>query len=84
MALVACNTKPPQKFIFNSQDLSRKQFSQAEAECNLEAEKAAMLATNSISAGDRWKRIFVLCMEAKGAKYVGTTDQIPGSQRNPG
>ena len=77
--LAACNTKPRTKpdFIFNAQDLTQKQFRQAEAECNLDAEKAAMLASNGITAAERWEKIFILCMEAKGARFVRTADQVP-------
>jgi hypothetical protein len=73
--LVACNTKPVPDLVFNARDMSRQQYSQAEAECNLEAEKAAIQAKNSITAGENWRKIFLLCMEAKGARYVGTTEQ---------
>ncbi len=78
MALAACNTKPRPDFVFNTQGMSQQQYRRAEAECNLEAEKTAMQATNSVTAGETWRKIFVLCMEAKGARYVGTTDQVPG------
>ncbi|MCG7392565.1 hypothetical protein MHY87_06565 [Microvirga sp. ACRRW] len=77
--LIGCNTKPETRpnFIFNTQDLNQKQFRQAEAECDLEAEKVAMQASNGITAGERWRKIFILCMEAKGIRFVGTADQVP-------
>ncbi|WP_457091831.1 hypothetical protein [Microvirga sp. P5_D2] len=77
LGLTACNTKPAPDLVFNSEDLSKKEFSRAEAECNLEAEKAAMLASNSVTAGERWRKILILCMEAKGTRFVGTADQVP-------
>ncbi|WP_162559406.1 hypothetical protein [Microvirga sp. 17 mud 1-3] len=52
-------------------------MSRANAECNLEAEKAAMRARNSVTAGENWRKIYLLCMESKGARYLGTTDQHP-------
>lgn len=69
--------------VFNAQDQSKKQFSQAEAECDLEAEKVAMQATNGITAGERWRKIFILCMETKGMKYIGTADQVADSTKKP-
>jgi hypothetical protein len=77
VALAGCQATPQPDFVFNRQELSRPQFVQAEAECNLEAEKAAMQATNSVTAGENWRKIYVLCMESKGARYVGMTDQVP-------
>jgi hypothetical protein len=74
--LAACNTKPRPNFVFSAQGLSDQQFSRAEAECNLEAEKVAMRASNSVTAGEHWRKIHILCMEAKGAKYLGTSDQV--------
>jgi hypothetical protein len=83
LILAACNPKPQPNFVFNEQDLSRKEFFRAEAECHLEAEKAAMRASNSVTAGENWRKIFILCMEAKGARYLGTTDEFPNVKRKP-
>ena len=83
LILAACNPKPQPNFVFNEQDLSRKEFFRAEAECHLEAEKAAMRAKNSVTAGENWRKIFILCMEAKGAQYRGTTDEFPDVKRKP-
>lgn len=74
--LGSCNPKPRPDFVFDAQGLSQQQYSRAGAECKLEAEKAAVQAKNSITAGENWRRIFVLCMEAKGTRYLGTTDQF--------
>ena len=72
--LAACNRRPQPESVFDLGDLSRKDASRARAECKLEAEKAAMRAKNSVTAGENWQTIFILCMEAKGARYLGTTD----------
>jgi hypothetical protein len=74
--LASCNAKPRPDFVFDTQDLSEEQYSRAGLECKLEAEKAAIQTKNSITAGENWRRIFVLCMEAKGARYLGTTDHL--------
>jgi len=74
--VAGCNTTARPDFVFKRQSLSQQQYSRAEAECELEAEKAATQAKNSITAGENWRKIFVLCMEAKGARFLGTTDQI--------
>ncbi len=79
--LVGCNPKSRPDFVFDAQDLSQQQYSRAGAECKLEAEKAAIQAKNSITAGENWRKIFVLCMEAKGARYLGTTDQFAGLEQ---
>ena len=71
--LAACNRRPQPEFVFDLGDLSQKDASRARAECRLEAEKAAMRARNSVTAGENWQTIFILCMEAKGARYLGTT-----------
>jgi hypothetical protein len=76
--LTGCTTTARPDFVFNRQGLSQQQYSRAEAECELEAEKAAIQAKNSVTAGENWRKIFVLCMEAKGARFLGTTDQFPG------
>ena len=74
--LTGCNTTARPDFVFKRQGLSQQQYSRAEAECELESEKAAIQAKNSVTAGENWRKIFVLCMEAKGARYLGTTDQF--------
>lgn len=79
----ACNPKPQPDFVFNTQDLSQKEVRRADAECRLEAEKAAMRAKNSVTAGENSRKIFILCMEAKGAQYRGTTDELPDVKRKP-
>jgi hypothetical protein len=63
--------------------MSQKDASRARAECKFEAEKAAMRAKNSVTAGENWQTIFILCMEAKGARYLGTTDEFPNVKRKP-
>lgn len=72
--LAGCNAKPLPDFIFTRQALSQQEFSRAKAECTLEAEKAAMIASNSITAGENWRKILVLCMEAKGARFERMAD----------
>jgi hypothetical protein len=74
--LAGCNTTARPDFVFKRQGLSQQQYLRAEAVCELEAEKAAIQARNSVTAGENWRKIFVLCMEAKGAHYLGTTDQL--------
>ena len=83
MTLAACNPKPQPDFVFNTQDLSQKEVRRADAECRLEAEKAAMRAKNSVTAGENWQTIFILCMEAKGARYLGTTADSSDVKRKP-
>jgi hypothetical protein len=83
LILAACNPKPQPDFVFNTQDLSQKEVRRADAECRLEAEKAAMRAKNSVTAGENSRKIFILCMEAKGAQYRGTTDELPDVKRKP-
>jgi hypothetical protein len=75
--LTACNQRTAPDLIFNAPGLSQQQYSRAEAECNLEGEKAALHARNSVTAGENWRKFFILCMETKGARYIGTADQIP-------
>ncbi|WP_262027649.1 hypothetical protein [Microvirga sp. Mcv34] len=79
--LAGCNTAVRPDFVFDAQGLSQQQYSRAGAECELEAEKAAIQAKNSITAGENWRKIFVLCMEAKGARFLGTTKQFPELKR---
>jgi hypothetical protein len=74
--LTGCNTTARPDFVFKRQSLSQQQYARAEAECELEAEKAAIQAKISVTAGENWRKIFVLCMEAKGARYLVTTDQL--------
>ena len=42
-----------------------------------------MRARNSVTAGENWRKILLLCMEAKGARYLGTTDEFPDVKRKP-
>ena len=81
--LAACNRRPQPESVFDLGDLSRKDASRARAECKLEAEKAAMRAKNSVTAGENWQTIFILCMEAKGARHLGTTDGSLDVRRKP-
>ena len=81
--LSACNRKPQPDFVFDTGGLTPKDTSRARAECKLEAEKAAMQAKNSVTAGRSWQTIFILCMEAMGARYLGTTDNSFDVKRKP-
>lgn len=78
----ACNREKRPDFVFSSNGLTQQQYARAEAECRPEAKKAALLATNSVTAGDTWERIFTLCLQSKGAKYLGTTDGFPELKKN--
>ena len=83
LILAACNPKPQPDFVFDTRDLSQKEVRRAEAECHLEAEKAAMRAKYSLTAGENRRKILILCMGAKGARYRGTTDEFPNVKRKP-
>ncbi|MGO4525586.1 hypothetical protein AB4097_12070 [Microvirga sp. 2MCAF35] len=73
LILSACAYKPP-SLVFETGNLSDSEWSRAQDECDYEAEKATGSAPINV-AHSRWQRLYIQCIELKGIKYLGTTDQ---------
>jgi hypothetical protein len=75
--LSAC-TPPSRKpdLVFDAGALNDQQFEQAGKECRFEAAKAVAPRKYGDITGDTYRKIFILCLEAKGIKFLGTEDQL--------
>lgn len=69
--LVGCMSTPPTRSFFKTPGLSSAQWSRIDDECSYEAEKATAAADPMTAVSYTWRRIFVMCVELKGAKFVG-------------
>ena len=80
--LAACNAPATKHFRFNT-SATDAQFERMEAECDYEATKSTAAARpGSIRALD-WRKIFIQCMELKGARYVGSYEAAEPSAKRP-
>lgn len=69
--LVGCMSTPPTRSYFKTPGMSSAQWSRIDDECSYEAEKATAAADPMTAVSYTWRRIFVMCTELKGAKFVG-------------
>ena len=79
MLLGACNTshqKPD--LVFDAGSLSEKQWEQANKECQFEAAKATASIRPGDASGDKFRKIYILCVETKGITFLGTEDKLAG------
>jgi hypothetical protein len=75
--LSACNvpSKKPD-LVFDAGSLTHKQWEQADKECKFEAAKAVAPLKYGDITGDTYRRIYILCVETKGIKFLGAEDQV--------
>ncbi|MBM1170902.1 hypothetical protein, partial [Microvirga arabica] len=73
-----CLHHPSRKpdLVFDAGALNDQQFEQAGKECRFEAAKAVAPRKYGDITGDTYRKIFILCLEAKGIKFLGSEDQI--------
>jgi hypothetical protein len=75
--LSACNASPRKPdLIFDAGSLTHKQWEQADKECKFEAAKAVAPLKYGDVTGDTYRKIYILCIEAKGVRFLGSEDQI--------
>ncbi|WP_262027650.1 hypothetical protein [Microvirga sp. Mcv34] len=77
VSLGACNTasKKPD-LIFDAGVLTHKQWGQADKECKFEAAKAVVPLKYGDVTGENYRRIYILCAESKGIKFLGTEGEL--------
>lgn len=80
LGLAACVSEPV-SLVFDTSKLSQQEWARMQNECDYEAEKATASAPVNI-AYYRWKRLYIGCIELRGIKYLGTTDDFPHLRRN--
>ncbi|GEO17514.1 hypothetical protein MAE02_52100 [Microvirga aerophila] len=71
---VAESKKPD--LLFDSGSMTDAQWLKARKECLFEAEKAVTPIRPSPVAGERFRKIYILCVESKGIKFLGTSDEV--------
>jgi hypothetical protein len=77
--LAACVPPPPrQRLLFDTSALPKATAQQTELQCAYEAHKAVINVLEEEIAVLRWRRLHILCMEAKGAVFKGT-EYVPRS-----
>jgi len=62
--------------IFDAGSLTHKQWEQADKECKFEAAKSVAPLNYGDVTGATYRRIYILCVETKGIKFLGAEDQI--------
>ncbi len=62
--------------LFDAGPMTDAQYLKADKECQFEAEKAVTPIRPSPVAGERFRKIYILCVEAKGIKFLGTSDKV--------
>ena len=80
--LAACNAPATKHFRFNT-SATDAQFERMEAECDYEATKSTAAAGLDPFAPWIWRKIFIQCMELKGARYVGSYEAAEPSAKRP-
>jgi hypothetical protein len=77
LAIAACNASPQKPdLVFDAGSLSDKQREQANRECQFEAAKATASIRLGDPSGDRFRKIYILCVETKGITFLGTEDKL--------
>ncbi|KAB0264800.1 hypothetical protein FEZ63_21530 [Microvirga brassicacearum] len=66
--------------VFDSGKLSEQEWELADKTCEFEAAKAVIPIKIAEIAGEQFRRIYILCVESKGVKYLGTEDRLGVSQ----
>lgn len=72
---MACVSERPYH-VFDNASLSEKEWARIRQECDYEAEKATASAPVNI-AYYRWERLYISCIELRGVKYLGMSNQLP-------
>jgi hypothetical protein len=73
--LTACVSERPHH-VFDAGNLSEKEWTRIRQECDYEAEKATASAPINV-AYYRWERLYISCLELKGVKFRGMSNQLP-------
>ncbi|MBZ6076413.1 hypothetical protein [Microvirga puerhi] len=82
LAMAGCVQEAP-SLVFDTARLSQAEWERIQSECDYEAEKATASAPSSL-VFVRWQRLYIGCIELRGIKYLGTTDQFPHLKRRTG
>lgn len=63
--------------LFDTGTLTDAQWTQVNKECQFEAEKViAPIRPFTPTAGEQFREIYILCVETKGVKFLGTSDKV--------
>jgi hypothetical protein len=62
---------PPTRSVFKTPGIDSARWARIQDECSYEAEKATAAADPQTAVSYAWRRVFVMCVELKGATYVG-------------
>ncbi len=81
LCMTACATPTTSPMLFKTAGLSDERWDNARKECDYEAEKAVASAGPKTPVEYKRRRLFVMCVELKGAKYVGYAS-VPVEQWN--
>ena len=75
--LSACvQTARKPDMVFDSGKLSEQQWELVDKACQFEAEKAVAPLRIRGGAGEDFRKIYILCLESKGVKFLGTADKL--------
>jgi hypothetical protein len=77
MLLSACVHKARKPdLVFDSGKLSEQEWELADKTCEFEAAKAVVAIKISEIRGEEYRKIYILCVESKGIKYLGTEGRV--------
>jgi hypothetical protein len=73
----ACTLGPPPDDVFDFGSIGTAQREKMQSECDYEAKKAVASQKQRPVRHLDWRNIFLKCLELRGAKHLGTTDDFP-------
>jgi hypothetical protein len=59
--------------------LKQSQWAQIDKTCEYEAAKAVIPTRIGIVATEQYRDLYILCVESKGAEFIGSTDKVKRS-----
>jgi hypothetical protein len=75
--LTACMSSKPPSEVYRVPEMSDEQWERTKLECRYEADKAVASQKPGPARHEAWKGIFLTCLDLRGVKYLGTSDQFP-------
>lgn len=81
ISLTACTSSRPPNDVFEIRSMSDSQWQRVQLECDDEASKAVAAQKPGPVRHYDWRAIFLKCLELKGAKFIGTADQLTSTRQ---
>jgi hypothetical protein len=70
------------QLLFETGSLKQSEWKQVDKTCEYEVAKAVAPIKIGIIATEQYRKLYVLCAEARGAVFIGSTDKVKTSGPN--